>query len=140
MTTKKTILLIEDNSDDAILTMRALEKVEFVFELDLAQNGAEALDILYNHPSDSAYQPHLILLDLNLPKINGIDLLKRLKSDEQTKRIPVVVLTSSMDSGDMRRCMDLGANSYIQKPVDFIEFVDVANLIGKYWLSLNKIS
>lgn len=138
MTTEKTILLIEDDSDDAILTMRALEKVEFVFKLDLARNGSEALDILFNDASDIAYQPHLILLDLNLPKVKGIDVLKRLKSDERTRRIPVIVLTSSVDSSDMRQCMDFGANSYIQKPVDFIEFIDVANLIGKYWLSLNK--
>ena len=138
MVSIKSILLIEDNSDDAILTMRALEKVEFEFKLDLAKNGSEALEILHNYISDGTALPSLILLDLNLPEVNGIEVLKKIKSDDKTKRIPVVILTSSIDSGDMRQCMDLGANSYIQKPVDFIEFIEVANLIGKYWLSLNE--
>lgn len=135
---KKNILLIEDNSDDAILTMRALEKVEIVFKLHLAKSGSEALETLLGYAADKTTHPNLILLDLNLPDLSGIEVLKKIKSDERTKRIPVVMLTSSRNSRDIYQCLEFGANSYIQKPVDFVEFVEVANLIGKYWLRLNE--
>lgn len=135
---EKHILLIEDNSDDAILTMRALEKVDIAFNLHLAKSGSEALKLLLDHPSDELPRPDVILLDLNLPDISGIEVLKSIKSDKRTKRIPVIILTSSTNSEDIYQCMEFGANSYIQKSVDFVEFVEIANLIGKYWLLFNK--
>jgi len=135
---EKSILLIEDNGVDAILTMRAFEKVDIAFNLHLAKSGSEALEMLSNYSADSSSPVNLILLDLNLPDISGIEVLKRIKSNKNTKRIPVVILTSSRNSQDIYQCMEFGANSYIQKPVDFVEFVEIANLMGEYWLLLNQ--
>src|SRR6056297_474214 len=135
---EKSILLIEDNGDDAILTMRAFEKVDIAFNLHLAKSGSEPLEMLSNYSADSSSPVNLILLDLNLPDISGIEVLKRIKSNKNTKRIPVVILTSSRNSQDIYQCMEFGANSYIQKPVDFVEFVEIANLMGEYWLLLNQ--
>lgn len=135
--TEHNILLVEDNSDDAILTIRALKRINIVFNLHLAKSGSEALEKLLGYSADKTTHPNVILLDLNLPDMSGIDVLKRIKSDHRTKKIPVVILSSSRNSEDIDQCMEVGANSYIQKPVDFVEFVEIANLIGRYWLLLN---
>lgn len=135
---EKKILLIEDNSDEAILTIRALEKVELEFKLILAKSGSEALDLISKQRLNSEPCPDVILLDLNLPEVSGFDILEEIKSSPKCKHIPVVVLTSSREENDIRKCVELGANSYIQKPTDFLEFVEVAELIGKYWLLTNE--
>lgn len=134
----KTVLLIEDSNDDAILTKRAMEKLAFPFQFVTAKNGDDAFNYLYGNKSSHNYEPKLILLDLNLPKVSGLEILQRIKSDPASKTIPVVVLTSSREDKDIRQCLELGANSYIQKPVDFVKFAEVANIIGTYWLTLNE--
>lgn len=135
----KSILIIEDNPDDGLLTMRALKKLSYK-NIKLAENGSQALDYLYNQTDDENSDhlpPDLILLDLNLPIIDGFTLLKKIRSSGSTKHIPVIVLTSSGEDKDIKESYDLGANSYIRKPVDFIEFEKAAVLISEYWLTLN---
>lgn len=139
----KKILLVEDNPDDELLTMRALEKYNLANEVDVVRDGAEALDYVFcrgayeqRDPSDT---PQLILLDLKLPKLDGIEVLKEIKKDENNRNIPVVMLTTSREEGDMLRSYENGANSYIQKPVDFKEFVEVVSQLGIYWLAINKV-
>lgn len=135
----KSILIIEDNPDDGLLTMRALKKLNYE-NIQLVENGSQALDYLYNQDdgdNNKHLPPDLILLDLNLPIIDGFTLLKKIRSSSSTKHTPVIVLTSSGEDKDIRESYDLGANSYIQKPVDFIEFERAAVLISEYWLTLN---
>lgn len=135
----KSILIIEDNPDDGLLTMRALRKLKYK-NIQLVETGSQALDFLYNRMDDQDEErklPDLILLDLNLPIIDGFTILKKIRSDVSTKYIPVIVLTSSGEDKDIKESYDLGANSYIQKPVDFIEFEKAAVLISEYWLTLN---
>ena len=135
----KSILIIEDNPDDGLLTMRAFRKLKYK-NIQLVETGSQALDFLYNRMDDQDEErklPDLILLDLNLPIIDGFTILKKIRSDESTKYIPVIVLTSSGEDKDIKESYDLGANSYIQKPVDFIEFEKAAVLISEYWLTLN---
>lgn len=135
----KSILIIEDNPDDGLLTMRALRKLKYK-NIQLVETGSQALDFLYNRMDDQDGErklPDLILLDLNLPIIDGFTILKKIRSDVSTKYIPVIVLTSSGEDKDIKESYDLGANSYIQKPVDFIEFEKAAVLISEYWLTLN---
>jgi two-component system, response regulator len=141
-TTDKSILIIEDNPDDGLLTLRALKKLN-VENIQLAENGSQALDFLYNENGNKEkrmHTPDLILLDLNLPIIDGFSLLKKIRSSPSTKHTPVIVLTSSDEEKDIRTSYDLGANSYIRKPVDFVEFEKAAVLISEYWLSLNMPS
>lgn len=142
MIDEKTILLVEDNPDDVALTQRAFQKSHLVNRLVVAQDGAEALDYLFatgrweGRPPEG--MPVLILLDLKLPKIDGLEVLRRLRLDPRTKLIPVVVLTSSVEEQDVIRSYDLGCNSYIHKPVDFTQFVEAAQQLGIYWLVLNQ--
>lgn len=136
----KSILIIEDNPDDALLTMRALKKLNFTNIIHV-ENGSEALEFLYGdngkEKKSQLNSPDLILLDLNLPVIDGFTLLKKIRSNEGTKNTPLIVLTSSGEEKDIKESYSLGANSYIRKPVDFIEFEKAALLISEYWLSLN---
>ena len=128
------ILLVEDDADDEALTRRALEKNKVRNELVVAHDGQEALDYL----RDASRLPELVLLDLKLPKIDGLEVLRRLRADERTKMLPVVVLTSSNEQRDVASSYSLGANSYVRKPVDFKEFTEAARQLGLYWLLLNE--
>jgi CheY-like chemotaxis protein len=136
------ILLVEDTPADAELTMSALKKYSMVNNLVWVKDGAEALDFLFATGPytgrDSACQPKVVLLDLRLPRVSGIEVLRRIKSDDSTRAIPVVVLTSSKEDIDIGECYRLGVNSYITKPVSFDEFVKVVSELGLYWLLLNK--
>ncbi|OHC65657.1 MAG: two-component system response regulator [Rhodocyclales bacterium RIFCSPLOWO2_02_FULL_63_24] len=137
------ILLVEDTPADAELTIRALKKNCLINNLVWVKDGAEALDFVFATGAyagrDSSHQPRVVLLDLRLPRISGIEVLRRLKQDERTQSIPVVVLTSSKEDVDVEECYRLGVNSYITKPVAFDEFVRVVGELGLYWLLLNKI-
>lgn len=139
---KHTILLVEDNPDDMELTLRALKKNNVSNDIVTAKNGAEALDYLYGTGAyadrDVEEMPELILLDLKLPKIDGLEVLKRLRKEEKTQIIPVVILTSSKEEQDLVNGYKLGANSYIRKPVDFDQFIDAVRQLGLYWLVLNE--
>ena len=141
---EKIILLIEDNQDDIKLTQRAFNRSNFVekIRLDVVNNGDDAIDYLFgersNIYSNSRIMPSVILLDLNLPRIDGFQILERIRADKRTKLIPVIILTSSMEEWDIKKAYSLGANSYIRKPVDFKKFSDVAQQMGLYWTSLNE--
>jgi two-component system response regulator len=138
--TDKIILLIEDNPDDELLTRRAFQKNNILNEVLVAHDGAEALDLLLGDSSGSApiQPPAVTLLDLNLPKISGLDVLRRLRADERTRLLPVVILTSSREEQDLIEGYRLGANSYVRKPVDFGEFLEATRQLGLYWLMLNE--
>ena len=136
------ILLVEDSPDDVELTLRALKKNNVTNQIAVVQDGAEALEYLfatdrYAHRSVTAI-PKVVLLDLKLPLVTGIEVLRRCKTDERTRRIPVVVLTSSREEPDIAACYELGVNSYIVKPVDFQQFTDAVRQAGLYWLLLNE--
>lgn len=137
----KTILLVEDNPDDEALTLRALKKNNILNDVVVARDGAEALDYLFGtgayEDRDARAQPQLVLLDLKLPKIDGLEVLQRLRSDERTRLLPVVILTTSKEDRDVVASYTLGANSYIRKPVDFDEFMEAVRQLGLYWLLLN---
>lgn len=141
--TKKKILLVEDNHDDVELTLRALKKSNIINEVVVAKDGVEALDYLFGTGSyagrDLRDMPAVILLDLNLPKINGLEVLEKIRSDGSAKHIPVVILTSSKEESDLINGYNLGCNSYIRKPVDFIQFSDAVKNLGIYWLLLNEV-
>ena len=128
------ILLIEDNPDDEALTRRALQKNNVTNEMVVAHDGQEALDYLFG----AGRLPQLILLDLKLPKIDGLEVLRRLRAEERTRLLPVVILTSSNEERDLVTSYSLGANSYVRKPVDFKEFTEAARQLGVYWLLLNE--
>jgi two-component system response regulator len=138
----KVILLVEDNPMDEELTLRALKKSNVLNPVAIARDGVEALDYLFMrgiHASrPPSASPQVILLDLKLPKIDGLEVLKALRAHEQTKLLPVVVLTSSNEEQDLIRSYSLGANSYIRKPVDFEQFVEAVRQLGLYWLVLNE--
>ena len=139
---KEIILLVEDNPDDVLLTKRAFKKSNILNELVVASDGVEALDYLFGTGAyegrDLSVMPVLILLDLRLPKLDGIDVLRRIRDDERTKLIPVVVLTTSKEHQDLTESYSLGANSYIRKPVDFDQFVQAVKQLGLYWVLLNE--
>jgi len=139
---KKVILLVEDNPDDVDLTLRALKKGNIVNEVVVARDGVEALDYLFGagiHAGrDLDLMPALVLLDLKLPKIDGLEVLRRLRADTRTKFLPVVVLTSSKEEQDLLNSYELAANSYIRKPVDFLQFTDAVKQLELYWLLLNE--
>jgi two-component system response regulator len=143
MLQKKTILLIEDNADDEELTIRALKKNNVANQLVVARDGAEALDFLFGtgaySEGESAVLPGLVLLDLKLPKIDGLEVLRRIRANDRTRRVPVTVLTSSREQQDLINSYDLGANSYIRKPVDFNQFAEAVRQLGLYWLQLNEM-
>ncbi len=138
---KKIMLLVEDNPDDEALTLRALKKNNILNEVRVARDGVEALDCLLGSSGRSGRLPldHLavVLLDLKLPKVDGLEVLRRLRADPRTKRMPVVILTSSKEERDLIGAYDLGANSYVQKPVDFTDFADAIRQLGLYWLLTN---
>ncbi|HEX9427599.1 MAG TPA: response regulator [Candidatus Polarisedimenticolia bacterium] len=136
------ILLVEDNPDDEALTVRALEKNNITNDLVVARDGAEALDYLFGTGAhagrDPQNLPRVVLLDLNLPKVDGLEVLKRVRADPRTRLAPIVVLTSSKEERDMVESYGRGANSYIRKPVDFDQFVEAVRQLGLYWLVLNE--
>ncbi len=138
----KIILLVEDNPDDELLTMRALKKNGVLNEVVVARDGVEALDYLFasgaHSERDTGVMPQLILLDLKLPRVDGLEVLKRLRSDERTRLLPVVILTSSKEQQDMLDGYGLGANSYVRKPVNFEQFVRAVEQLKLYWLVLNE--
>jgi CheY-like chemotaxis protein len=140
----KSILLVEDNPDDEKLTVRALKKNNLLNSVIVARDGAEALDYLFGtgpHAGrDVLDKPALVLLDLKLPKIDGLEVLRRLRADERTKLLHVVILTSSREEQDVISSYSLGANSYIRKPVDFTQFTEAARQLGLYWLVLNEVA
>jgi CheY-like chemotaxis protein len=137
------ILLVEDNPNDVELTLHALKKNNFANNIFVAGDGEEALDFIFARGKytgrDINERPKVIFLDLKLPKVDGIEVLKAIKEDERTKMIPVVVLTSSKDDKDILTCYQYGVNSYIVKPVDFDKFLDAAKELGLYWLLINQI-
>ncbi|WP_298433692.1 response regulator [Geobacter sp.] len=139
--TNRHILLVEDNPDDEILTLRALAKHGISSDVVVARDGVEALDYLFGtgpySGRDLSIMPRLILLDLKLPKVDGLEVLRRLRADERTRLLPVVVFTSSNEEQDILECHRLGANSYIRKPVDFNQLSEALRLISTYWLQLN---
>jgi len=139
---KKTILLIEDNQDDIELTLRAFKKNNILNNIDVVKDGEEALEYLYqkgkySHLSNEDY-PELVLLDLKLPKIGGLEVLKKIRENKKTSLTPVVILTSSKEEQDLVNGYKFGANSYIRKPVDFYQFIEAVKQLGLYWLVLNE--
>lgn len=143
MSRSRIILLVEDNPNDVELTLRAFEKNKIANEIVVASDGDEALDYLFATGAyadrDPNAWPEVVLLDLKLPKMHGLDLLQRLRADERTKRLPVVILTSSNEEKDLIASYDLGANSFVRKPVDFAQFADASRQLGLYWLVLNEL-
>ena len=139
---KRFILLVEDNQDDEELTLMAFEQSGINNEVEVVRDGAEALDYLFGTGShaerDISNKPSVILLDLKLPKISGLEVLRRLRKDEQTQYLPIVVLSTSKEDRDIINSYKLGCNSYVRKPVDFNEFLTATQQLGLYWLSLNE--
>jgi two-component system, response regulator len=134
-----TILLVEDNPDDEMLALRALTRNKIANRVDVARDGAEAVEYLFGSPeSPPAELPQVVLLDLKLPKIDGLEVLRRIRADERTRLLPIVVLTSSSEEKDLIESYSLGANSYIVKPVDFGQFTEAVDRLGMYWLVLNQ--
>ncbi len=136
------ILLVEDNPDDLDMTLHALKKARAAIRIQVARDGAEALDFVFCRGAFATRTigagPNVILLDLKLPKVDGLEVLKRIKGDPRTRKIPVVVLTSSKEQSDVVKSYDLGVNSYIVKPVDFEQFVKAVQELGVYWMLLNQ--
>jgi two-component system response regulator len=137
------ILLVEDRDDDVELTLRAFARSSVANEIVVVRDGEEALDFLFctgaHAGRDSSRMPMVVLLDLALPKINGLDVLRRIRADQRTRLLPVVMLTSSREEQDVISSYDLGANGFVRKPVDFVEFVEAAHNLGLYWLLLNEL-
>ncbi len=144
MAKSTTILLIEDNPDDELLTVRALQKSNIANEIVVVRDGEEALNYLFGTGTfagrDTSQLPQVVLLDLKLPKIDGLEVLKQIRLNPLTQLLPVVVLTSSNEEQDIITSYSLGANSYVRKPVDFTQFVEAARHLGLYWLVLNEVS
>jgi two-component system, response regulator len=139
---EKVILLVEDNEDDAALTLRALKKNNILNKVVVARDGVEALDYLFATGEHAGRQPEspptIVLLDLKLPRVDGLEVLRKLRADERTALLPVVILTSSKEDQDIVSGYQLGANSYIRKPVDFEQFTEAVRALGLYWLVLNE--
>jgi len=141
-TGEQVIMLVEDNPGDEELTLRALQKSNVLNPVVVARDGAEALDYLFVRGKyagrDATVLPQVVLLDLKLPKVNGLEVLRAIRADPRTRLLPVVILSSSNEDKDLIRSYDLGANSYVRKPVDFAQFLDAARQLGLYWLVLNQ--
>jgi two-component system, response regulator len=135
------ILLVEDNSDDEVLTLRALKKNQIVNDVVVVRDGVEALDFLFGAGSytgrDTAVQPEVVLLDLQLPRVSGLEVLKRVRTEERTRSLPIVVLTSSKEQEDVIASYANGANAYMHKPVEFRQFTEAVKTLATFWLSLN---
>jgi len=142
MSRSKIILLVEDNADDVELTLRAFEKSKVANDIVVVRDGEQALNYLFRTgrqaDRDPRMMPEVVLLDLKLPKVDGLEVLRRMRADERTRRLPVVVLTSSNEESDIIRSYDLGANSFVRKPVNFAQFIEAAQQLGLYWLVLNE--
>lgn len=142
MTRNRLILLVEDNPNDVELTLRAFQKSKIANQIIVASDGEQAVDYLFStgpHARrDPGLMPDVVLLDMKLPKLDGLGVLRRMRADSRTKRLPVVVLTSSKEERDVMASYDLGANSFVRKPVDFDKFVEAARHLGVYWLSMNE--
>lgn len=138
MTDERQILLVEDNRDDEELAVRALRKHNVANKITIARDGAEALELLLGAGADTGLRPQVVLLDLNLPRLSGLDVLKRLRADERTRLLPVVVLTSSKEDEDILNSYSLGANAYVRKPVDFGRFVEAVKTLGLFWMVVNE--
>jgi len=140
--TDRFILLVEDNEDDEVLTLRALKKNNIANEVVVARDGAEALDFMFGSGAhagrDTSAQPQVVLLDLNLPKISGHEVLKRVRADPRTRHLPIVVLTSSKEDEDLLQSYTNGANAYVRKPVEFGQFTEAVKTLGLFWLILNE--
>lgn len=137
-TKKKCILLVEDNPDDVKLTLRAFKKNNITNKVVVAHDGIEALELLLGSgQNDKPLSPEIVLLDLKLPRLDGLEVLRRLRADPRTKCLPVIILTSSAEEQDLIEGYQLGANSYVRKPVDFEKFLEAASALGLYWLVLN---
>ena len=141
-TDNRTILLVEDNPDDVALTIRALHRSAILHELVVTTDGLEALDYLFGTGRfagrDLSHLPRVVLLDLKLPNLTGLETLQRLRAASHTRQVPVIILTSSREETDIAASYQFGANSYLRKPIDFGLFVDLVKLIGAYWLDLNE--
>jgi two-component system response regulator len=142
MATDRPILLVEDNPDDEALTLRAFNKNRIANQVIVARDGVEALDYLFGAGSyagrDMSVMPAVVLLDLKLPRIDGLEVLRRIRADDRTRLLPVVILTTSKEQQDIYEAYSLGANSYIRKPVDFEKFIYAVGQMGLYWLALNE--
>src|SRR5580692_835121 len=141
MNNGKLILLVEDNPDDEMLTLRAFKKSNILNEVKVARDGQQALDLLLPTAKGAAasFAPQVVLLDLNLPKVGGLDVLRRLRANEATRFLPVIVLTSSKEDEDVIRSYSLGANAYVRKPVDFAQFTQAVEALGLFWLVVNEV-
>lgn len=141
---EKIILLVEDNPDDELLTLMAFKDNNITNEIVIARDGAEALEYLFGNETESQAEgdnlPQVVLLDINLPKVNGLEVLQQIRSHPRTRLLPVVILTSSKEEVDIIKSYRLGANSYVRKPVDFEQFSEAIKQLGLYWLSLNEAS
>jgi CheY-like chemotaxis protein len=138
-THQRIILLVEDDPDHELLTIRALRKSNIVNEIQVAHDGEEAIELLFSDgPKALPLPPQVILLDLKLPKVDGLEVLRRIRENERTRMLPVVILTSSDEESDIVRSYKLGVNSYIRKPVNFSEFAEATQQLGMYWLVLNE--
>ena len=139
---EKPILLVEDNKDDELLTLRAFKKNNIMNEIVIARDGVEALDYLFgtgaHQGRDLSIMPQVVLLDLNLPRVSGLEVLRRVRQNERTKLLAVVVLTSSKEDEDILKSYSLGANSYVRKPVNFVEFTEAVKTLGLFWLLLHE--
>jgi two-component system response regulator len=136
------VLLVEDNSEDAEMTLHVLKKNNLTNQIKVVRDGAEALEFLLGGDSNDPtppFFPKVVLLDLKLPKVNGIEVLEKIRADPRSRALPVVVLTSSREDSDLERCYELGVNSYIVKPVDFNQFTEAVRQLGLYWLLLNEM-
>ncbi|HMM33439.1 MAG TPA: response regulator [Thermoanaerobaculia bacterium] len=131
------VLVVEDNPDDVELTLRALRRMSLTNTVRVARDGVEALEILLGGGTDRPPLPRVVLLDLKLPRVGGLEVLARLREEERTRTLPVVVLTSSREEPDVKKAYALGVNSYVVKPVEFEKFVDAVGKVGQYWLLLN---
>lgn len=136
----KTILLVEDNPDDEELTLLAFQQNHIMNAITVARDGAEAIEILFGEKATKEKTPTIVLLDLKLPKVDGLEILRRIRETPRTRHIPVIVLTSSTEEQDIVKSYNLGCNSYVRKPVNFAEFLKASRQLGIYWLMLNQVS